>query len=226
MRRIRTPVLFINFKNYPEIFGKNVLRLSKAADKIARSLDVEIALAPPTPAIALVASQVSIPVFSQHIDADTPGSTTGAVIAETVKSLGGMGSIINHSERRLDHRTVETLIEHLHRLDLQAIVCASSIQDVTQLSAYDPDFLAIEPPELIGSGRAVSKTKPEVVSNSVRAAAEVNSRIKVICGAGIVSGHDVESALKLGSKGVLVSSGIVKSSDWSEKIRELVEVMK
>ena len=48
----------------------------------------------------------------------------------------------------------------------------------------------------------------------------------MICGAGIVDKADVESALKLGVKGILVASGIIKAKSWYEKIHELASGFK
>ena len=38
---------------------------------------------------------------------------------------------------------------------------------------------------------------------------------KLLCGAGIVTAEDVERAIELGSHGILVASGIVKSRNWN-----------
>ena len=45
----------------------------------------------------------------------------------------------------------------------------------------------------------------------------------MLCGAGITRGEDVFSAIKLGSSGVLVASGIVKSSNWESILKEFAE---
>jgi triosephosphate isomerase len=45
-------------------------------------------------------------------------------------------------------------------LGMTSIVCAQGPQEVVEISTLEPDFIAIEPPELIGSGRAVSKENP------------------------------------------------------------------
>jgi triosephosphate isomerase len=84
-------------------------------------------------------------------------------------------------------------------------------------------MIAIEPPELIGSGRAVSREKPEVIKNSVRRIREVNSSVKILCGAGISTGDDVYAALKLGAQGVLVASGVVKSRNPEQVVAEFCE---
>jgi len=41
---------------------------------------------------------------------------------------------------------------------------------------------------------------------------------KLLCGAGIVTTEDVKRAIELGSRGILVASGIVKSRNWQRDI--------
>jgi len=106
---------------------------------------------------------------------------------------------------------------------LVSVVCARTPSEVAQFAGYSPNFVAIEPPELIGSGIAVSTANPEIVTDSIKAALTTNPNVKVVCGAGIVDGKDVEAAIKLGSCGVLVASGIVKSHDWKIKISEMAK---
>ena len=76
-----------------------------------------------------------------------------------------------------------------------------------------PDMVAIEPPELIGTGRSVSKEKPDVITDSVRKIREVNPTVKILCGAGITTGDDIYTALKLGAEGVLIASGVVRATN-------------
>ncbi len=83
------------------------------------------------------------------------------------------------------------------------------------------EYLAVEPPALIGSGIAVSKARPGLVESSVRVAREAGYKGKILCGAGIVDGADVERAVELGVDGVLVASSVVGARDWTAKIREL-----
>jgi len=69
----------------------------------------------------------------------------------------------------------------------------------------------------------VSKAKPEIVFDSVEAIRKVNPNVTVLCGAGISSGSDVSAAIKLGSSGVLVASGVVKAPDWRKILLELAQ---
>jgi triosephosphate isomerase len=86
-------------------------------------------------------------------------------------------------------------------------------------------MIAVEPPELIGTGIPVSKAKPEVVSGTVELVKRVNPKVVVLCGAGITAGEDVAAALRLGAEGVLVASGIVKAKDQYNVLRQFAEAI-
>jgi triosephosphate isomerase len=215
--------LIINFKNYDEISGDGAVKLARAAQTVARKLKVTIVLAPPQPALALVAKNVEIPVICQHVDDEKVGSSTGYFVPEIAKSYGASGSLINHSEHRIEMKHIASLVERLRSLRMTSIVCAREPWEVMEISAFQPDFIAIEPPELIGSGRAVSKENPAIITKSIEAE---GSRSKVICGAGINGKGDVAKAMGLGSRGILVASGIIKASPWAKKIAELGAGMK
>ena len=213
--------LIINFKNYLEVSAIETIRLAKAAQKVADTLEAEIVLAPPQPSIGLVIEKVNIPVICQHVDDAEIGSTTGFFIPEMAKSYGASGSLINHSEHRIDINTILTLIQRLRQLNMTSIVCARTTKEVEEIAKLAPDFIAIEPPELIGSGKAVSRESPSIITDSIESAAKYSKSTKVICGAGIVERIDVSNAIQLGVEGILVASGIIKASSWYEKILDL-----
>ena len=217
------PILILNFKNYLEVSGRKCIELAKAAEKVTKSFDarIQIVVAPPQPALSSVKEHVEIPVFAQHVDDAKEGSSTGFFIPEISQSFGAQGSLINHSEHRIERTdTIQNLVNRLRQLNMVSVVCARSAQEVSNLARLEPDYIAIEPPELIGSGKAVSKENPSIVTDSL-AAADVSKNVRVICGAGITDAADVKSALKLGAKGILVASGVIKSKSWVDKISEL-----
>jgi len=215
--------LIVNFKNYEEVSGDRAIKLAKAAQAVARKLKVEIVVAPPQPALAMVAESVRIPVLCQHVDDEKLGSSTGYFLPEIARSYGAVGSLINHSEHRIEMKQIASLVERLRKLGMTSIVCAREPWEVMEISAFNPDFIAIEPPELIGTGRAVSKENPMIITKSIEAA---GPRSKVICGAGIAGKGDVAKATELGSHGILVASGIIKARSWPAKIAELAAGMK
>jgi triosephosphate isomerase len=53
----------------------------------------------------------------------------------------------------------------------------------------------------------------------------VNRDVVVLCGAGITSGEDVAAAIKLGTQGVLVASGIVKAKDPYKVMLEFAQAI-
>lgn len=215
--------LIINFKNYEEISADGAIRLGETARKVAEKIQVEIILAPPHPVLALIAKEVEIPVICQHVDDEKMGPSTGFTVPEIVKSYGAIGSLINHSEHRIEMNSIASLVKRLRRLGMVSIVCAQEPQEVVEISTFEPDFIAIEPPELIGSGKAVSKENPTVITKSIEGA---GSRSRIICGAGISDKEDVSKAIELGSQGILVASGVIKATSWDKKITELASGMK
>ena len=141
---------------------------------------------------------------------------------EIAKLFGASGSLLNHSEHRAPLAEVRSLVNRLKLLRMISVVCARSASEVPKFAALDPDFVAIEPPELIGSGRAVSTARPELISDSKRALRGVAQTMKIktrlLCGAGIVQPLDVKRSVELGAEGILVASGVVKSKNWSKTI--------
>lgn len=218
---MRSPTLIINFKNYREVHGLATINLSNAAQKIADDLQVEIGLAPPLFSISSLSQMVSIPVLCQHLDNTSEGASTGFLSPEMAKSFGAVGSIINHSEHPISQSLISEMVERLRNLKMTSIVCAKSPEEVSNIASFHPDFIAIEPPELIGSGRAVSKHDPSIITRSLEAKSDRSNSTRLLCGAGIVDKTDVISAIRLGAEGILVSSGVIKASSWHEKILEL-----
>lgn len=165
-------------------------------------------------------------VFAQHLDTSNLGSTTGYVIPELVKKSGIKGSLINHSEHRIKSMEIEDIVKRLRILKMKSVVCVKDSHEAETYAKLNPDYIAIEPPELIGSGRAVSKERPEIITNSVMAVKKSNNNTQLLCGAGIVSDDDISQALKLGAKGILVASGIVKAKNWESTIEEFAMAFK
>lgn len=214
----------INCKNYEEIAGDKIIKFVKIAEKISKKYKVKIAISPPQHLVGLVANS-SIPILAQHIDVSKVGSTTGFIIPELLKKSKVKGSLINHSEHRITSNEIEKLVLKLKELKMISILCVKDIAEVKKYVKLNPDYIAIEPPELIGSGKAVSKEKPELIAKAASIVNNSKNKTKLLCGAGIVSGEDVAKAIELGSKGILVASGIIKAKDWNKVISEFAKAL-
>lgn len=221
--KIQTPIILVNFKAYLEATGRRAVELARVAEKVSRETHVSICVAPQFTDIAAVAEEVEIPVFAQHIDPIEPGSHTGYVLADAVKEAGAIGTIINHSERQLRLSEIDASIRIAREKGLVSVVCANNQTISAAVAALKPDMVAVEPPELIGTGISVSKARPEVITSTIRLVRKVNPTVIILCGAGVSNGEDVAAALKLGTHGVLVASAVVKAKNPYNVLLEFAE---
>ena len=224
--KLQRPIIIVNFKTYLEATGKRAVELAKQAEKASKETGVYIAVAPQFVDIKAVAEAVEIPVYAQHIDSIKPGSSTGHILVEAVKEAGAVGTLINHSERQIKLAEIDAVIRLANEHDLISCLCTNNPTTSASAAYLCPDIISIEPPELIGTGVAVSKTQPEAVTNTIKLVRKVNNEAVILCGAGISHGEDVGVALKLGTHGVLVASGIVKAKNPYTILREFADSAK
>jgi len=217
--------ILLNCKTYDEGTGENAVKLAEACCEVAESAGVEIAIAPQIPDIYRVAHAVDIPVYAQHVDGAGPGGHTGKIYAKAIKEAGAAGSLINHAERRLTLADIESSVAALKENKMMSVICTNNVATTAAAAAFNPTYVAIEPPALIGSGIPVSKADPDIITDSVDAAVRINPNIKVLCGAGISRGEDLKAAVELGAKGVLLASGIVKADDPKKALYDLVSLI-
>lgn len=210
----------LNFKAYANSFGKRAVELARFADEVATENNRNIIVCVQAVDLRAVSKAVKIPVFAQHIDGKKPGAFTGSLTAEAVRDAGAKGTLINHSERKLAIEDVKLAIERCREAGITALCCAATVDEARKIAAFKPDFIAIEPPELIGSGISVSTANPGIVTGSVSAVHGV-ADIPVLCGAGISTGGDVKKAVELGAKGVLLASAFVNSKEPKKLLSDM-----
>ncbi len=223
---LQTPVIIVNFKTYLESTGKRAIELAKQAERASKETGANIIVVPQFADLAKVAEAVEIPVFAQHIDPIKPGNSTGHILAESMMEAGAVGTLINHSEMQLKLADVDAVVRLTREKKLISCVCTSNPSISAAVAYLNPDIISIEPPELIGTGIAVSQAQPEAVTNTIRLVRKVNDEAVILCGAGISRGEDVSVALKLGTHGVLVASGIVKAKDPYSVLRAFADATK
>ena len=223
---LQPPMIIVNFKTYLESTGKRAIELAKQAEKASKETGTCIVVVPQFVDLAKIAETVDIPVFAQHIDPVKPGGFTGHILAESVKETGAVGTLINHSERQLKLSVIDSIIALAKEKGLISCVCANNPSVSAAVAAMKPNITSVEPPELIGSGISVSKTKPEIVTDTVKLVKQVDPKMTILCGAGISTAEDVSIALKLGTRGVLVASGIVKAKDPYSVLRAFADATK
>ncbi|WP_400258737.1 triose-phosphate isomerase [Methanobrevibacter smithii] len=219
---MNTPIVILNYKTYLESSGENALELARALKSASEESGITMVAAPQAADIYRIQNQISLPIFAQHIDPITPGGHTGSNLIETLIEAGISGSLINHSENRMKLADIDEVIQLCKQNDIESCVCTNNIATSKAIATFSPDAVAVEPPELIGTGIPVSQAQPEVVEDSVKGVKSINKKIKVLCGAGISTGDDMKSAMDLGADGVLLASGIVKAENPKEALLDLV----
>lgn len=219
---MNTPIVILNYKTYLESSGENALELARALKSASEESGITMVAAPQAADIYRIQDQISLPIFAQHIDPITPGGHTGSNLIETLIEAGISGSLINHSENRMKLADIDEVIQLCKQNDIESCVCTNNIATSKAIATFSPDAVAVEPPELIGTGIPVSQAQPEVVEDSVKGVKSINKKIKVLCGAGISTGGDMKAAMDLGADGVLLASGIVKAKNPKEALLDLV----
>ena len=225
---ISPPIFLINYKAYREAIGENAVVLTEAIEDVAESFrDITFIISPQPSDIRLLRNIVQkVKIFGQHADPIEPGAHTGHILLEALKEAGVSGVMINHSERRLDYDAIRFIVNRTKELGLLSCVCADTPEKSFEVSKLIPNFVAFEPPELIGSGISVSKAKPDLLRRSVEAVFKGGEgKVIPLCGAGISTPEDVKKAFELGAKGILVASAIVKSSDPYEITLKMAEAI-
>lgn len=218
---LKTPVIILNVKTYLEATGDNGLKIALLMEKISKETGASMAISVQATDIQMCAKKVRIPVWAEHIDPIKPGSHTGWILPEAVKNAGAVGTLINHSEHRLILADIDTCICRAKDLNLDHIVCSNNISTSKAIAAFSPNFIAVEPPELIGGDISVTTADPDIVSESVKVVKNIDKKVKVLCGAGVKNGKDVSKAIELGADGVLLASGVVKARNQEEVLYDL-----
>lgn len=218
---LKTPVIVLNVKTYAEATGNKALDIAMLMDKISQEMNASMAVAVQATDITVCVEKVNMPVFAEHIDPIKPGSHTGWTLPEAVKSAGAKGTLINHSEHRLKLEDIDVCVTRAKELNLDHIVCSTDVATSKTIAAFSPNFIAVEPPELIGGDISVTTADPGIVSGTVEAVKDIDKNVKILCGAGVKNGKDVSKAIELGADGVLLASGIVKAKDKESVIRDL-----
>jgi triosephosphate isomerase len=212
--------VLVNLKAYPS----DPVAVAEAAAEVAEDSGVRVAVAPQAADLSAVA-ETDVETWAQHASPVEHGSHTGSTLAERVVEAGASGTLLNHSERRLRLADIDAGIRAAERTGLETMVCANNPRQVAAATALEPDGVAVEPPELIGTGTPVSVADPDVVRGAVEAAEAVDSDVPVYCGAGISTGEDVLAARELGTSGVLLASGVAKAEDPRAALVDLVSAL-
>ncbi len=219
---MKIPFIITNFKNYPSAIGKNAELLTEIHKSVAQKTNKNLAVAVSQMDIAYIAKKYGndIPIFAQHVDNAEMGASTGKIVPEYLKSIGVTGTLLNHSEHRFHNfNDLGLAIKSAKKAGLITVVCCENVEEgCSIMTLFNPDFIAVEPPELIGGKISVSTARPSLISESVLQI----GKGKVLVGAGIKTGEDVRIAIEKGAIGILLASGVTTAENPAEVLENLV----
>src|SRR3990167_2802170 len=196
-------VILINFKTYSQAIGPNALKLAQDLTAVSQNFpQVEVGFAPPSLELAEVAAHADSPIWAQHTDPAGEGQFTGYLSPADATAAGAAGTFLNHSEHPIELEIIKKTLKLSRKAGLKVLIFARDPEKVAEFGKLSPDFVAYEPPELIGGEVSVTSAKPEIISEAVAAAGS----IPLLIGAGIHEKSDIIKALELGAVGAVVSS--------------------
>lgn len=216
-------MIVINFKIYEDTFGNKALELAKICKKISEETKIKIIPVVSALDAVRIKDQLGGEVWLQSVDEIFEGAKSGSISPLQAKALRIDGTLLNHSECRKKPGTIKKMLANWPN-DFKVTICLNSLgQTESWAKNIKPDYIAYEPKYLIGSKeKSVATEKPDVIHKFV----DKYPKIPILVGAGIHSTKDVEVSLKLGAKGILISSYIVKSKKPEEKLLELARCFK
>ncbi|MFC1625900.1 triose-phosphate isomerase [Patescibacteria group bacterium] len=216
-------MIFVNYKTYEEGTGQKAVSLTGILEEVAKQTQVKIIAVVQVPDIKEVVASTTLEVWAQKVDAVEFGAHTGSIIPEAVVEDGAMGTFLNHSENRFsDFDELAKALDRAKEVGLKTLIFAKDIQEIKNTCSLTPNYIAFEPPELIGSSEvSVSSAMPEVVKQA--AETSKGAGIPLVVGAGIHSRQDVKKSLEMGAVGVAVASDVMKAQDPKAAILDLAE---
>ncbi len=206
------PITVINLKTYKQ--GKSAIKLAKAIEKVDKNIIVGVQASD----IHEIAKATRLKVYAQHVDYQKPGRHTGFIMPEAVKRDKAAGTFLNHSEHKLKLRILKKTIKRCRKVGLKTLVFAASLKEARKIKRMKPNYLVIEPPELVAGKKSVSKSRPGLIKNIAK-----KLKCRFLVGAGIHTNEDVKIAMKLGASGIAVSSAITKAKQPAKKLRGLLK---
>jgi triosephosphate isomerase (TIM) len=204
-------MIIINLKNYKQ--GPAVLKTAQLIQKHAP----KSAIAVPTINLQEISKKTKLKIIAQHTDYQIGPKATGHILPESIKPFTNF-SLLNHAEHQIPLRDIERTIEKCNKENIKLIVCSPDLKHTEKLIPLKPYAIAFEDPELISTGKSITKYNPESIISFVRLLK--NTKILPICGAGVSTAEDVKQSKELGCKGVLIASAVGNAKDPTELLKD------
>ncbi len=216
-------MIFVNYKTYEEGTGQKAVNLTSILEEVAHESQIKIIPVVQAADVKEIVSSTKLEVWVQKIDPVEFGAHTGMIVPEAVLEDGASGTFLNHSEQRLPNfEELAKASDRAKEVGLKTLIFAKNLEELKNICSLTPNYIAYEPPELIGStSNSVTESQPEIISQAHDIAKSAG--IPLIVGAGVHSESDIRKSLELGAVGFAIATKIVKSLDPKKEVLELLE---
>lgn len=222
---LKPPIFEMGLKGY--LYGKEALEFAKAAGIISKKYKISIIFDPQYVDIPKIVEEAeSLYIFAQHMDSVEIGRGIGSILPEALKEASVVGTILNHSERRVKLGEIYQTIKRADDVGLATLVCADSPQEAAAVAQLNPNIVLAEPPQLIGTGKPVGKLLEDFISETIDLVKKINPEIIICSGAGVSNADDIKKMIRLGAKSTGSTSAILKADDPARKLEEMVKALK
>jgi len=224
LTQLRPPVFEIGLKGY--VYGAEAVRLAKEADRLSVEHGVTVIFDPQHVDIPAIARETRhLLVFAQHMDPVDVGRGAGSVLPEALKEAGAVGTMLNHSERRMTLAEIHRAIRRADEVGLATMVCADSPEEAAAVAQLGPNIVLAEPPELIGAAHSAATAMRGFVERTIALVGRIDPEIIVMCSAGIQTPDDVAQMVALGVGATGSSSGILRAADPIAQMQAMIAAM-
>jgi len=215
-------MIFVNYKAYERGTGQKAIELTKILEEVAHSSQIKIIPVVQASDVKEVVTVTTLEVWVQKVDPVEFGANTGSIIPEAVYEDGAAGTFLNHSEAKFaNFDELAKASDRAKEVGLKTLIFAKDLEELKNICSLNPNYVAYEPPELIGSlTTSVAQAQPEIITQAQEIANAAGTPL--IVGAGVHSREDVKKSLELGTVGVAVSSDILKSENPRQELMDLV----
>jgi triosephosphate isomerase (TIM) len=221
-RTLRAPFFEIGPKTF--LRRAELLSIAKSAESASIEFDVAVILT--APVLDLEHMKLAAPdlwLFAQHMDADRPGRSSGALVPEALRDVGADGVMLNHAEHPLDFATLRRTLERAQEVGLLSLVCANSPDEARRIARLGPTIILVEPPELIGTRTGGSRPDIRLTDDDI---ASIDPTILVMHGGGIGSVEHVAELIGCGASGTGSTSAIIDAPDPSTIAYDMIRTVR
>lgn len=218
--KITPPFFEIGPKAY--LYGKDVLKLAKHADRMSAKYHIQIIFTPQYVDIPLLARGTkNLLVFAQHMDSLPVGRGIGSVLPEALRAAGAVGVLLNHAEKRLPLEELERTIQRADEVGLASMACADNLEEAVVIARMRPNIIIAESSILIGTGKRAANDR-QTIAGINEAVWAIDPKIRVLHSAGISHGQDVYDIITAGAQAAGSTSGIIKAEDPFTMLEEMI----